>query len=521
MKITEALRRYPVLYLFCACLFLFSCSEKKPSSVLDNIPDPKTLGESYVSNPDQVLSEATVSDLNSRLSLLDQAGVIHIDVAVVKSIGELVPKETAHELFRKWKIGDAEKDNGLLILLVLDQRRVEFETGYGIEGVLPDVICKRIQQRVMLPFLKQSNYDEAVSRGVEAVIGQVEKDNRQAAAADSSAADTNALAPVPPAGYMMPEQPATEAIQADPVQITEESSRTSFLEQETGFGTLVVCSICYLVLAATTLYHIGRNNPKIAGLVKALIFVPLLLLPVLVSFGFVSWSIWQTVLSYYLVLVIYIHVYCLVVLAGLRRWPERHARYLYLDRKLHGLEWTAYVFPFPLLFIFWVFFRRKLHHYRYDAYTCGTCGKAMQRLEETADDQFLTAAQQKEESLRSVDYDVWQCVPCQQQLILSYENLESALKTCPSCSTKALQFKSRKTVKRATKKAEGWGLATYACSHCQATQEEKFTIARIPESSGNSSSSFSSSSSSSSGSSSSSSSSSGGSSGGGGAGSSW
>ena len=117
------------------------------SGYLSAIPDPKTLGGSYVSDPDQLLAPVTVRDLNTLLGPLDQAGRAHFDVVLTRSIGQEVPKTAATALFRRWKIGDAKRDNGLL-LLVQDQHRVEIETGYGLEADLPDIICYCGQQLV-------------------------------------------------------------------------------------------------------------------------------------------------------------------------------------------------------------------------------------------------------------------------------------------------------------------------------------------------------------------------------------
>lgn len=58
------------------------------------------------------------------------------------------------------------KDNGLVILLVTDQRCIQFYTGYGLEGVLPDAICKRIQTKYMIPYLKDGNWNEGMVAGI-------------------------------------------------------------------------------------------------------------------------------------------------------------------------------------------------------------------------------------------------------------------------------------------------------------------------------------------------------------------
>lgn len=139
----------------------------------DNVPDPKLNGGGYVSDPDHFLKVYTVDSLNYYAKNADTAGYVQIAVVVLKTIGEEVPKDFATTLFNLWKIGDKSKNNGLLILLVMDQRRVEFETGYGIEDVLTDAICYTIQQNYMVPYFKEGNYDEGLLQGVKLTINSV------------------------------------------------------------------------------------------------------------------------------------------------------------------------------------------------------------------------------------------------------------------------------------------------------------------------------------------------------------
>lgn len=99
------------LALIVAWVALFSCKQAPPAGqdFLSSIPDPKTLNETYVSNPDNLLAEATVADLNTKLRKLDQSGLAHIDVVFANSIGKRVPKDAVHALFNRWKIGNKEK----------------------------------------------------------------------------------------------------------------------------------------------------------------------------------------------------------------------------------------------------------------------------------------------------------------------------------------------------------------------------------------------------------------------------
>lgn len=124
---------------------------------VESIPNPKTSYGGLVSNPDNVLSASAVSTINQLLLALEDSTTAQVAVAVVNSIGDEVPGDFRTQLFRYWGIGQQENNNGLLILLVMDQRRMEFEVGYGLEGILTDAVCKRIQEEYMVLLLKKAD----------------------------------------------------------------------------------------------------------------------------------------------------------------------------------------------------------------------------------------------------------------------------------------------------------------------------------------------------------------------------
>lgn len=141
---------------------------------IDNLPNVHLKNKfNYVSNPDGILSETAVGRIDTLLFGLEQRTSAEVAVVVVRSIGNLDIKEFAIQLFESWGIGKKEKDNGLLILFVENQRKITFETGYGIEGVLPDMLCKRIQVQQMLPAFKTGDYDRGMIAGITAVIQQL------------------------------------------------------------------------------------------------------------------------------------------------------------------------------------------------------------------------------------------------------------------------------------------------------------------------------------------------------------
>lgn len=144
---------------------------------IKTLPNPITANaHAFVSNPDNILKSETVDEINNYLdSLTSQTGA-EVAVVAVNSIGYADIKTFANELFKEWGIGKAKQDNGLLVLFVLDQKKVTFETGYGLEGVLPDAIAKRIQIQAMIPAFKQGNYDAGLIAGVQQIAKYIRKE---------------------------------------------------------------------------------------------------------------------------------------------------------------------------------------------------------------------------------------------------------------------------------------------------------------------------------------------------------
>lgn len=123
----------------------------------------------FTSNPDGTLSQAAVARIDSICYGLRRRGAAQVAVVAVDAIAGGDPFTFAYELFSKWGVGRREDSNGVGILLVREQREIRFVTGRGVEGVLPDALCKRIQTNYMLPAFREGDYDRGMVRGVEAV----------------------------------------------------------------------------------------------------------------------------------------------------------------------------------------------------------------------------------------------------------------------------------------------------------------------------------------------------------------
>lgn len=141
----------------------------------DNLPKVHLQDKTrYVTDPDNILTPEARNNMDQMLYQLEQKTGIQTVVAVVQSIGETECFDFCHQLLNSWGVGQKGKDNGLVILLVTDQRCIQFYTGYGLEGPLPDAICKRIQTRDMIPYLKDGRWSEGMEAGIRATCAHLD-----------------------------------------------------------------------------------------------------------------------------------------------------------------------------------------------------------------------------------------------------------------------------------------------------------------------------------------------------------
>ena len=135
---------------------------------------PKTTGY-YVSDFASVMSSDAKAVTEAITEELEDKTTAQLVVVIVQTIGDAVLEEYSLELFRNWGIGQREENNGVLLLLAIDDRKSRIEVGYGLEGALPDGKTGRIQDELLIPNLKVENYDAAIyetCRALASVIAE-------------------------------------------------------------------------------------------------------------------------------------------------------------------------------------------------------------------------------------------------------------------------------------------------------------------------------------------------------------
>ncbi|MGS2739529.1 TPM domain-containing protein [Sinomicrobium sp. M5D2P17] len=128
-----------------------------------NLPNPKSNGQDYfVSNPDGILSLHVTDSVNAIAVEIERQTTAEVAIVVVNDFSGQDDFNFALELFNTWKIGKKENDNGLLLFIAKDRRAYRFITGYGMEGVLPDALLRRIGERYLVPYFREQDYDGGV-----------------------------------------------------------------------------------------------------------------------------------------------------------------------------------------------------------------------------------------------------------------------------------------------------------------------------------------------------------------------
>lgn len=117
-----------------------------------------------------IVPAATRSALETKLTDLEAKSGIQLVVATVATLEGQEIEPYANELFRFWKLGEKAKNNGVLLLVAPNERRVRIEVGYGLEGTLTDALSKIIITNAMTPRFKAGDFGDGIARGVDDII---------------------------------------------------------------------------------------------------------------------------------------------------------------------------------------------------------------------------------------------------------------------------------------------------------------------------------------------------------------
>jgi uncharacterized protein len=117
-----------------------------------------------------IIPAETRSAITAKSEELESKSGIQLVVATVNSLEGGDIETYGNQLFRAWKLGEAQKNNGVLLLVAPNERRVRIEVGYGLEGTLTDALSKVIIANAITPRLKAGDFGDGITRGVDDII---------------------------------------------------------------------------------------------------------------------------------------------------------------------------------------------------------------------------------------------------------------------------------------------------------------------------------------------------------------
>ena len=149
------------------CLLLFAYCLLIPALAQKTVPE---LWGLRVHDEAKVLSQNIIDQLEQRLKKYEDSTSNQISVLTISSLDGEVIETYALRVVEKWQLGTKTKDNGVLLLIAVEDHKMRIEVGQGLEGVLTDAQSSRIIRNEIAPSLRRGDYDAGVTEGIDAII---------------------------------------------------------------------------------------------------------------------------------------------------------------------------------------------------------------------------------------------------------------------------------------------------------------------------------------------------------------
>ena len=179
---------------FCLWLVLFLITGGQLSAQNAVYPSP----QGVVTDLTGALEQDDKSRITQLIEELKEKTSAEVAVAVVPTTQPETIETYAVKLFERWGIGQKGKDNGVLFLIAINDRSLRIETGYGLEGALPDAVCSQIINQIIVPEFKAGRVSVGISKGVAAIVSLVAKEYNVAVSGAEAAAVPQ---PAPESGF--------------------------------------------------------------------------------------------------------------------------------------------------------------------------------------------------------------------------------------------------------------------------------------------------------------------------------
>jgi uncharacterized protein len=153
--------RVLILVILTNIFYLFSASAKE-------VTFPQPIG--YINDFANLITADDYQRLNALASTIEQKTTAEIAVVTLKTTKPYDIQDYSVRLFEKWKIGKAGKDNGVLLLVAIEDKKVWITTGYGLEGAIPDAQASKIYRNIIVPYFKKEDFSKGILAGSIALV---------------------------------------------------------------------------------------------------------------------------------------------------------------------------------------------------------------------------------------------------------------------------------------------------------------------------------------------------------------
>jgi uncharacterized protein len=146
------------------CVFFVSISYSQPE-----VPLLKSRANDFTNT----LTPQQLDNLNTRLKTFEDSTSNQLVMLMIATLDDYPIEYYSHETAQKNKIGTEEHDNGALLLIAKEDRKLRIEVGYGLEGALPDALASSIIRNVIVPHFKRNDYFAGINEGIDAIISAI------------------------------------------------------------------------------------------------------------------------------------------------------------------------------------------------------------------------------------------------------------------------------------------------------------------------------------------------------------
>ena len=169
IKVVSAGAKHKILGKFCLLLFAYCLLFFSSNIVFAQKAIPELWGQ-RVNDEAHALKQATTDQLEKDLKVYEDSTSNQIAILIIQSLAGEVIEDYSLKVAERWKLGTKSKDNGVLLLIAIDDHKMRIEVGHGLEGALTDAQSNRIIRNEMAPAFRLNDYDAGVIAAVNSII---------------------------------------------------------------------------------------------------------------------------------------------------------------------------------------------------------------------------------------------------------------------------------------------------------------------------------------------------------------